>query len=476
MERYETLTAGDIAEGVRNGSFSAREITKAALAYVERTEPELNAFIHVGPELALAQADEVDARRKRGDTAAPLLGVPVSIKDLFHVAGMPTSFGSPIYAGQVAKEDSLHVARLRAAGVVILGKTTTPEFAHKSFTDGVLFGRTPNPWNPTYSSGGSSGGSAASVAAGQTRLSLGSDGGGSIRIPVSTCGVFGMKGTIGVVPQVAPNLFGRNSYTGPITRTLEELRLMWDVLRGSDPDDPWSLAQPAPEPMPELSKLRVGFALTLGNSVVEADVKTAFERARDAFARMGAHVQDVHLDVSEFDRPLRVHWETQLTARIAPLLEKHRNQIEPALVQKVERGMKHSALTYVEMLHTRSAMFRAIQAVFEKVDILVTPTLAAAGMPLDGDFADLAIDGVNVGHSRIGWHPYTWPFNLSGHPALSVPCGWTRNNIPVGLQLIGRWYDDDLLFELAARLGQTLGVEKRSWTPKRNETKGKSPA
>lgn len=475
MKDYEALTAPEIAEGVRKGSFSAREIARAALDYIDRTDAEINAFLHVAPEQALAQADAIDAKRARGESLGPLGGVPISVKDLYHVVDMPTSFGSLIFAGQVAKQDSLPVARMRAANTVIVGKTTLPEFAHKSFTDGALFGVTRNPWNPRYTSGGSSGGSAASVAAGQTRISLGSDGGGSIRTPVSTCGVFGIKGTMGVIPNLAPNVFARNSYTGPIASTLEELRLMHDVLRGTHRDDPWSLAQIRPTLIPKISELTVGFALTVGNSIVEADVEHAFNHAREAFIRAGAKIEDVELDATRHDSTLRTHWETQLAARIAPLLEEHRDQIEPALLRKVERGLKHSALTYVEMLHTRSALFRDIQAVFENVDLLVTPTLAAAGMPADGDFAEVFIDGVNAGHSRLGWHPYTWPFNLTGHPALSIPCGWTRNDLPVGLQMIGRWYADDLLIDVAARIGELLDVEKRTWRPSR-EARPLTPA
>ena len=465
MKEYPTLTAPEIAEGVQRGAFSAREIARAALDYIERTEPEINAFVHVAPEQALAQADAVDAKRARGEKLGPLCGVPVSVKDLYHVVGMPTSFGSRIFAGQTASEDSLPVARLRAANTVIVGKTTLPEFAHKSFTDAALFGVTRNPWNRKYTSGGSSGGSAASVAARQTRISLGSDGGGSIRIPVSTCGVFGIKGTMGVIPNLAPNVFARNSYTGPMASTLEELRLMHDVLKGMHRDDPWSLAQTPQRKVADAADLRVGFALTVGNSIVETDVERAFNSAREAFVALGAKVKDVKLDVIQYDLALRPHWETQLAARIAPLLEKHRAQIEPALLTKVERGLAHSALTYVEMLHTRGAMFRDIQAVFKDIDILVTPTLAAAGMPADADFREVMIDGVNAGHSRVGWHPYTWPFNLSGHPALSIPDGWTRNNLPVGLQMIGRWYMDDFLIDVAALLGEALDVEPRVWTP-----------
>ena len=462
MTDYETLSAPAIAAGIRKGFFSAWEVTRAALEYIERSEPRINAFVHLAPDVALANASALDAKRARGEDLGELGGVPISIKDLYHVVDMPTSFGSPIFAGQVAKQDSLPVARLRSANTVIIGKTTLPEFAHKSFTDAALFGITRNPWNPAYTSGGSSGGSAASVAAGQTRISLGSDGGGSIRTPVSTCGVFGIKGTMGIIPELAPNVFARNSYSGPIARTLAELRLGHDVLKGMHSDDPWSLANVRPAPTPPVSDLRVGFALTVGNSVVETDVENAFESARQAFARAGAQVTDVELNVMRYDLALRTHWETQLAARIAPLLDKHRDQIEPALLRKVERGLAHSALTYVEMMHTRAALFRDVQAIFEHVDIVVTPTLAAAGMPADGDFAEVFINGVSAGHSREGWHPYTWPFNLTGHPALSIPCGWARNNLPIGLQMIGRWYADDLLMDVAGEVGEVLGVEQRT--------------
>ena len=277
QDQYSQMSASNIAAAVHAGTVKARTIVDWALARIEATEPVVNAFIHVDHVGARAAADEIDRAIAEGRTPGPLAGVPVSVKDLVNVAGMPTSGGSKVFAGRIVQTDAVPVARLRAAGAIIIGKTTTPEFGHKPITSSPLFGETLNPWNRRYTAGGSSGGAAASVAAGQVPLAVGTDGGGSIRIPASVCGVFGLKATLGCIAHAdAADLFGNNSFIGPMTRSMSDLELMFRVMAGGDARDPWSRRRNQKEAdSPPASKWRIGWAGRVGNPVLDADVQRA---------------------------------------------------------------------------------------------------------------------------------------------------------------------------------------------------------
>jgi len=459
---YGALGAAAIARLVSTGAVSARTVAEAALRRIEATEPTANAFIHLDLEGARAAADAVDAARAAGRPVGPLAGVPVSVKDLVHVAGQPTSFGSKVFAGTPAPEDAVPVARLRAAGAVIVGKTTTPEFGHKAITESPLFGRTLNPWNRAYTSGGSSGGAGVSLACRQVPLAIGTDGGGSIRIPASVNGVFGLKATQGRIPHVhAPDLFGNNSFIGPMARTAEDLRLMYAVMAGAEPRDPWSKVLPAEAPV-EPRAGRIGFALLVGNPAIEPEVAAAVEAAVRALEGLGLTVEPVEIDLHRHEPHFRAHLETVLAARFGSRLPADGPAFDPTFVQTVQQGLARSAVEVQSAVVARTELYRSIEALFGRIDLLVTPTLAAASVPADTDtHADIMIAGRNCGRIRAGWYPYTFPFNLTGHPALSLPCGWTSQGLPVGLQLVGRWYEEERLLATAELLEQALGVEVR---------------
>ncbi|MEJ8573606.1 amidase [Microbaculum marinum] len=458
-DEYVTLTAAEIAGEVAAGRVSARAVTDLALTRIEATEPEANAFILVDADGARAAAGEVDRRLAAGEPVGPLAGVPVSVKDLTHVAGMPTSFGSKAYAGTPAPADAIPVARLRAADAVIVGKTTTPEFGHKAITQSPLFGRTLNPFNRDYTSGGSSGGAGVSVAARQVPIALGTDGGGSVRIPASVCGIYGLKATLGRIPHSqAPDLFANNSYIGPMTRTLDDLRLMYSVMAGETPHDPWSKAlgtAPAHDDF-----VRVGFALKVGNPAVEPDVAASVEAAARALVDLGADVRPIDVDFAGYEPQLRTILETMLASRTADRVRSTPELFDPTFVKTVENGLARSGAEVQTAATVRSDLYRLVERHLGEVDYIVTPTLAAASVPADTDtHADIVIDGVDCGRIRAGWYPYTFPFNLTGHPALTMPCGWTGDGLPIGLQIVGRWYDEDGILDLAGKLAAVLGFE-----------------
>lgn len=465
-QMIDSWSASKIAARVATRKSSAREVTETVLRRIDETEPEVNAFIHVAHDDALAQADAIDKALGAGETPGPLAGVPVSVKDLVHVAGMPTTYGSRAFQGAIAAEDAVPVARLRAAGAIIVGKTTTSEFGHKPVTEGPFFGKTLNPWNHKYSSGGSSGGAAASVAAGQTPLAVGTDGGGSVRIPASVCGVYGLKTTLGVVPHIhAPDLFANGSFIGPMARDINDLWLMYDVMRGPDSRDPWSKAFTLLEADSELSKLRVGYALTVGNPGVEPEVARSFVEVVNGLEEIGVTLRQVKLDFYRWEPKFRALLQTGFAARSKARVDSDPQLFDPSFVRTVELASAYSAVDVQNALQARTTLYREIEALFNDIDVLVTPTLAAPSVLAGTDsHADVTIAGVNAGPIRAGWYPYTWPFNLTGHPALSMPCAWTTERLPVGVQIAGPWYSEARLLSVSSALRLVMNVSPRVWS------------
>lgn len=460
-DELTAMTATEIAGRVRNREIRAHTVVETLLGHIEATEPSANSFIHVDAAGALAAADAIDARLTANEDPGPLAGVPVSVKDLVHVKGMPTSFGSRAFAGEIAPEDAVPVTRLRAAGAIIVGKTTTPEFGHKPITKGQLFGETLNPWNPAYTSGGSSGGAAASVTWKQVPLAVGTDGGGSVRIPASVCGIFGLKATLGRIPHVhAPDLFANNSYIGPMARNIDDLRVMYDVMAGPTPMDPWSKTMPGLDHMPD--KFRVGWTLRVGNRVVAQDVVTATEKAIGALAGLGAEVSETDLDFVSLEPHFRVILETLLAARTGTSVAQSPDLFDKTFIRTVRNGESRTGIEVQRAAGLRTDVYRQVERFFDRCDYLVTPTLAVPSIPADTDpHADLEIAETNCGPIRAAWYPYTLPFNLTGHPALTLPIGWDRNGLPIGLQIAGRWYDEAGLLNLAGRLHAALHVPDR---------------
>jgi aspartyl-tRNA(Asn)/glutamyl-tRNA(Gln) amidotransferase subunit A len=455
------MTAVQLAHAMRAGDLSPLEVMHDVLRRIARAQPVLNAFVSVCAEQALEDAREAERRRARGAQLGPLHGVPFSVKDLVATRGVRTTYGSLIFADHVPDHDAVSVARLKGAGAILIGKTTTPEFGQKGLTEAPLFGRTRNAWRADRTCGGSSGGAAVAVAAGLGPLAVGTDGGGSTRIPAACNGIVGFKQSLGVVPSEAEDAFGNISYISPMARTVADCALMLDVMAGPHSADPQTLNRPAgsyataARPEGDLRGVRVAWRPYLGNRKVAAETLRLCESAALAFRELGADVFEVPDDFrNSEDLWLIVNGSYRL-AQYGHHLHAHRARMDPTLVAQLDRAAGYSAQELYRAIFQRTALYRQVEAWFERADIVITPTLARNALPLEHDFfAPIEIDGEPVDTLRRAWYPYTLPFNMTGHPALSVPCGWDREGLPLGIQLVGRIGEDARLLHAAALFEQ----------------------
>jgi aspartyl-tRNA(Asn)/glutamyl-tRNA(Gln) amidotransferase subunit A len=447
------LSATELAAAIREKRVSAAEAVDAALARIEARK-NLNAFMAICAERARAEAKAADALLAKGGEPPPLLGLPFSVKDLTNTAGVTTTQGSALFADNVPSTDAVAVARLRAAGAILIGKTTTPEFGHKPFTEGPFFGRTLNPWSKDHTCGGSSGGAAVAVATGMGPVALGSDGGGSIRIPAACCGVVGLKATLGAIPNLqAPDLFGANSYVGPLARNVADVRMMLGMLIGPDRRDPFGQIETFPrrKVRPE-EKPRIGLLMRCGNILdpqVEGAVATAMRQAES----LGMIVEPIELDLVSLEGAFLVLLRSLLQARLGRRAERSPEKIDPTLLATIEAGRAYSAADLWEAQFARSKCYADIQAILARHDLIASPTLSAPALPVGLDpHGRIEIAGRDAGTIRGAWYPYTFPYNLTGHPALSLPCGLSTEGLPIGLQLVGRWHTDDYVLDVAEKL------------------------
>ncbi len=455
------LSAVELAACIRRKDVSPVEAVQAALDRIAARR-ELNAFITVTAEQALAQARLAETAVMASTTLGLLHGVPYSVKDLTWTAGVRTTMGSAIYEDFVPQEDAVPVRRAKAAGAILIGKTTTPEFGHKPSATAPIFGRTLNPHHPGYTPGASSSGAAVAVAAGMGPLALGTDGGGSIRIPASCCGIVGLKGTLGVIPHLqAPDLFSANSFTGPMGRDAADTALLFDVVAGFDARDPYgqgSLAGAVPfrPAVADLRGLRVAWLPSAGNPV-DPEVAQHTESAVKMLEQAGAIVEEVHLDFVALEPHFLVVLRSLLAARIGDNLERFADRLDPSLVDAVQRGRRCTAVELHAASFARTRCFSQLEELFTRHDVLVSPTVSAPPLPNALDVSgEIEIAGRNAGTVRAAWYPYTYPMNLTGHPALSMPCGRSRIGLPIGLQIAGPWYSERRLLSICALLEPRL--------------------
>lgn len=453
------LSATEIARRVRDRELSALACTQAILARIEALQPRLNCYATVAAEQACAAAEMADAAQRRGDPLGPLHGVPVHVKDLFDSAGIRTAHGSAIYADNVPSRDNVLVARLKAAGAVLIGKTTTPEFGHKGLTDSPLFGITRNPWQTDCSSGGSSGGAAAAVASGQGPLGLGTDGAGSIRIPASTCGVVGHKPTLGLIPfEQTGDSFANIAYAGPLARSVADAALMTRVLAGPDEADPWTVRHP---PLPidtdwpagtRLDGLRVGHIARMANPAVDPDVAAATARMLTLLREQGAQVSDCTDAIDWIEPEGRLMYMGGQAASYGGFEAEWGDRMDPSLRRFIAEGRTHTLVDFRRAQFARTRLYRSVQQLFQRFDVLLSPTLPIAGLPADFQVGQdsITIEGHTTQSTRIGWSACVYPFNLTGHPALTLPSGFDRRGVPTGVQLVGRWWSDNELFRIGA--------------------------
>ncbi len=452
------LPASELRRLIARREVSPVELMRAVLERADRLQPALNCFITVDHEGAMREAARAERAVMAGETLGLLHGVPCAVKDLVNTAGLRTTFGSLLYADNVPDQDAVAAARLRAAGAILFAKTTTPEFGAKCLTDAPLFGRTHNAWSAAHSCGGSSGGSAVAVASGIGPIAVATDGGGSTRIPAACNGVVGLKQGLGTVAhsQVA-DAFGNYTYVTPMTRTVADTALMLQAMAGPDDSDPWSIGVLVPDYVAsaqgagDLRGVRVLACAAPPGRPVSAAMDAAFRRVLVTLEALGAEVDA--FDGSGFDiEPMwRAINHTTWRARFAAMAERDGERMSPSLLKQLALARDVSGVEYQQAMFDRAALFRRVQVMLRDAALLVTPTLSRAALPIGQDlFGKLEIDRRNYDDVRGNWFPWTMPFNLTGHPAVSLPCGFTAEGLPLGVQFVGRMRGEAELLRAAA--------------------------
>jgi aspartyl-tRNA(Asn)/glutamyl-tRNA(Gln) amidotransferase subunit A len=451
MSELWTLTASELLEGFRKKTLSPVEVTQAVLARIEQLNPKLNAFCLVS-ETALEDAKASEARWTAGQPRGLLDGVPVSIKDIILTKGWPTLRGSKtIDAKGPWNDDAPATARLREHGAVLLGKTTTPEFGWKGVTDSPLTGITRNPWNPAKTPGGSSGGAAAAVASGMGPLAVGTDGGGSIRIPCSFTGLFGIKPSFGRVPAWPLSPFGTVAHVGPMTRSVTDAALMLNVLAQPDARDWHALPYDARDWRMGLdggvADLRIAYSADLGYAKVDAEVRQIVDDAVKVFIDLGAKVEQKNPGFTDPAPVFTTHW----FSGAAFLMKGVKNQklVDPGLREVAAQGEKITADQLLDAQMKRGALGVHMNLFHREYDLLLTPTLSIAAFDAGKEVADKMLQ-----ERWTDWTPFSFPFNLTQQPAASIPCGLTKAGLPVGLHIVGPRYADALVLR-AARAFET---------------------
>lgn len=437
------MTASELSALFAVRDLSPVEVTEACLTRIEALDAEVNAFCHMDGDAARASAEAAEKRWLEGEPLSPLDGVPVAVKDLLLTKGWPTLRGSrTVDANQAWNVDAPTVARLREAGAVLIGKTTTPEFGWKGTTDSPLTGVTRNPWNLKKTPGGSSGGTSAAVAARFCPLGLGTDGGGSIRIPASFCGLFGLKPSFGRVPAYPLSPFGTLAHVGPMSRTALDSAMLMNVIARPDARDwhslPYYDTDYAAEIESPLAGKRIAFSPRMGFAErVLPEIETLVAAAAKRFERLGAQVEQVDPPGGDPGRTFRTLWWSGAAALLGDYPEEKKALLDPGLRRMAEEGVAISKKDYLAATMARGAYGSAMRVFMEKYDFLLTPTLATTAFdverlsPLDDD-----------GNAWMAWTPFSVPFNLTQQPAASVPCGFSKDGLPVGLQIVGRMFDD----------------------------------
>lgn len=457
-------SAVELAARIRRRDLSPVEVTQAVLDRIAQVDGRLNAFVQVHADRAMEHARRAEHAVVTRASLGPLHGVPLSIKDNFWTAGERTTYGSRLMAKFVSPEDAPSVARLRASGAIVVGRTNLPEFAWRGSTDNRLFGETRNPWDLTRTPGGSTGGGAAAVAAGLGPLALGSDGAGSIRIPASFCGLVGLKPTFGRVP-LYPAAGGHelNAHVCPLARTVRDVALMMNVIAKHDRRDPFALPDDGVDYLaacdrPLDASARIAWSADLGFAPVEAETRDIAAAAARAFAGAGLTVDEATPDLGDPAWILRTLYGGAQAGAHAARPPEEKAEMDQDLVAYAEASAGVTMVEHVKAVAARQTMVDALRRFFERYDLLLTPTLCLPAFPL-GIVGPREVAGREVTH--LGW-TLCYPFNYSGQPAISVPAGWTASGLPVGLQIIGRRLEDALVLHAAATFEQL-----RPWAARR---------
>jgi amidase len=449
------LPAVELLRLYRAGKTSPLEVMQAILARIDAVNPKVNAVVTLVREPALAEARRATGALRRGATRGPLFGIPVGIKDVTPTRGIRTTYGSTLFADHVPQEDALVVERLRAAGAIVIGKTNTPEFAFGPNTVNAVFGATRNPWNLALTAGGSSGGSAAALATGMCPLAEGTDLGGSLRGPASHCGVVGFRTSPGLIPRY-PSTLAWDTYSveGPMARTVADTALMLSVMAGPDDRAPLSYAVdgrefPKAVRAPSVKGWRIASSPDLGGLVlVDHEVREVFEGAVAAFRALGARTDRACPDMSAVPEIVQLSRGLLMVARHADKLPRHREVLQQGLVENTEQGLGLSSRDVARGELLRTQLWLRVREFLGGRDLLLTPTSAVPPFPLEQPHV-LEVNGQPVGKAMQRSY-LTYAFSVLGLPAISIPCGFTRAGLPVGLQIVGKWRGEAAVLRAAA--------------------------
>ncbi|MBO3745407.1 amidase [Streptosporangiaceae bacterium NEAU-GS5] len=448
------LTAVELSRLLRSREVSAAEVMEAHLRRIEEVNPRINAIVTLVADQALDQARAADAALARGAEPGPLHGLPVAHKDLVATAGIRTTFGSALFADHVPVEDDLLVRRVRAAGGITIGKTNTPEFGTGSHTVNEVFGATRNPYDLSKSAGGSSGGAAAALAAGLVPLADGSDMGGSLRNPASFCNVAGLRPTPGRVPQKSPVAAWLTlSVPGPMARTVGDLALFLSAIAGFDPCSPYAIREPFTVRLGgDLARKRIAFSPDLGGLAVDAETARVTAEAVPVLAELGAKVEHADVDLSDAEDAFRIYRAWTYAAQFGDL-----PGVGPNVAWNVEQGRAVTGADLARAERLRTALYHRMNAFWDDYDFLVAPVSQVPPFPVEHPYVT-EIDGEPM-PDYLAWMRSCYWVSVLHAPALSVPCGFTSDGLPVGLQIIGRpWAEADVLraghaFETATNHG-----------------------
>jgi amidase len=455
-------TARALAAAIRRREVSCREVVAWHLDRIDTINPRINAIVSLCPERALADAGRADRALATGEQVGPLHGLPIAIKDLEDTAGIRTTYGSTLFAEHVPVADSLLVARLRAAGAIVLGKTNTPEFGAGSHTFNRVFGVTRNPWALDRSAGGSSGGAGAALAAGLLPIADGSDYGGSIRNPASFNNVVGLRPTPGLVPNGGEDVWDPAGVVGPMARTVGDLALMLTAIARPDRRAPLSYLGRQSfdgELAGSLTGVRIGWCPGLGRLPLEPDVIEVLSRARDQLTALGCVVEDLELDLSDADEAFETVRALGFVRRFGAELATIRQEAKPTVVWNIERGLALDAAAIARAMTLRSEAFATVAGALETFDLLAAPSAQVLPFPVEDEYPT-EIAGVEMPH-YIGWMRVCSRLTMSAHPIAAVPAGFTDGGLPVGMQLVGRYAGDRRLLELAAAWELASGLTER---------------
>ena len=459
------LTATELAALIRKGELSAREVMAAHLAQIDAIDPAVNAIITYLPEQALSAAADADEAQARGEPLGPLHGLPIAHKDLEDTAGVRTTYGSPLFANHIPEQDALIVERLKRAGAISVGKTNVPEFGAGSQTFNTVFGATLNPYDLTKTCGGSSGGAAVALACGMLPLADGSDMGGSLRNPASYCNVVGMRTSPGRVP-VWPTTAAWSplSVAGPMARTVEDAALMLSAIAGPDPHSPISIEQPGEIFRRPLERdflgVSIAWSLDLGGAFpVDPRVIAVLESQRETFSTLGCQVDDATPDLHEADECFKIWRAWQFELGRGELVERHRDQVKDTVIWNVEEGQQLSGPDLGRAEKMRTALYHRLREFMEVYEFLILVVSQVPPFDVTQEYVT-DINGIRM-PSYIDWMKSCYYISVVGHPAISVPCGFTPEGLPVGVQIVGRHRDDWGVLQLAYAFQQATEVWKR---------------